>query len=158
MTRRAQTVRTVVLEGARISRPPFYVEAVELASGSFPDLVHLASVTYVDITVFNERIEPTTDFHGLVHAQQFAELGMNGYAFRLKYKRANRGDGFDFSNMGGFRYKKYNYGCAKVATNSHFINSDSCKAIKRDDHFDRVAFHESFLLWQVTERPELAVI
>ena len=95
-------MRTVVLEGARISRPPFYVEAVELASGSFPDLVHLASVTYVDITVFNERIEPTTDFHGLVHAQQFAELGKNGYAFRLKYKRANRGNGFDFSTWAVF--------------------------------------------------------
>ena len=72
-------VRTIVLDGARIPPPPFYAEAVELSSGNFPDFVHLASVTYIDIIVFNEPIQPRSLFHALVHAQQFAVLGMEQY-------------------------------------------------------------------------------
>lgn len=73
------TVRTVALEGARIPPPPFYAEAVALSGGGFPDFVHLASVTYVDIIVFNGAIAPRTLFHGLVHAQQVASLGLEQY-------------------------------------------------------------------------------
>jgi hypothetical protein len=73
------TVRIVMLEGARIPPPPFYAEAAALGSGNFPDFVHLASVTYIDIIVFNEGIAPRTLFHGLVHAQQFASLGLELY-------------------------------------------------------------------------------
>ena len=72
-------VRTVALEGARIPPPPFYAEGVALSSGNFPDFVHLASVTYIDIIVFNDPIAPRTLFHGLVHAQQFAALGLEHY-------------------------------------------------------------------------------
>ena len=56
------TVRTVALEGARIPPPPFYAEAVALSGGGFPDFVHLASVTCVDIIVFNGAIAPRTLF------------------------------------------------------------------------------------------------
>jgi hypothetical protein len=73
------SVRTIVLDGARIPPPPFYAEAVELSSGNFPDFVHLASVTYIDIVVFNEPIQTRTLFHGMVHAQQFACLGIERY-------------------------------------------------------------------------------
>jgi hypothetical protein len=73
------TVRTVTLNGARIPPPTFYAKAVALSSGNFPDFVHLASVTYIDIIVFNEAIAPRTLFHGLVHAQQFACLGLEPY-------------------------------------------------------------------------------
>jgi len=44
------TVRAVILKGARIPPPPFYAEAIVLSSGHFPDFVHLASVTYLDAT------------------------------------------------------------------------------------------------------------
>jgi len=74
-------VRTVILpQGARIPPPYFYAEAMALSSGTFPDFVHLASVTYIDIVVFNEAIALRTLFHALVHAQQFAYLGLEKYA------------------------------------------------------------------------------
>jgi hypothetical protein len=73
------TVRIVALEDARIPPPPFYAEAVAMSSGAFPDFVHLASVTYIDIIVFNGAIAPRTLFHGLVHAQQMASLGLEPY-------------------------------------------------------------------------------
>jgi len=72
-------VRTVTLEGARIPPPPFYPQGLAMSGGRFPDFVHLASVTYVDIIVFNEAIARRTLFHGLVHAQQMAALGMEAY-------------------------------------------------------------------------------
>jgi hypothetical protein len=72
-------VRTVVLKGARIPPPPFYVEAVALSAGNFPDFVHLASVTYVDIVVFHDEIALRTLFHGLVHAAQVAHFGLDRY-------------------------------------------------------------------------------
>lgn len=74
-----ETVRTVVLKGARIPPPPFYSEAVALSSGSFPDFVHLSSVTYLDIIVFHDEIAARTLFHGLVHATQMASLGFERY-------------------------------------------------------------------------------
>jgi hypothetical protein len=73
------TVKTVTLEGARIPPPPFYVEAAAISGGRFPDFVHLASVTYVDVIVFNDPIIPRPLFHGLVHAQQMAALTLDTY-------------------------------------------------------------------------------
>src|SRR6267143_4472395 len=45
------TVKTITLNGARIPPPPFYSEAMTISAGVFPDFVHLASVTYIDIIV-----------------------------------------------------------------------------------------------------------
>ena len=72
-------VKAVTLDGARIPPPPFYSEAVAMSGGHFPDFVHLASVTYIDVIVFNEIIISRTLFHGLVHAQQMASLGLDTY-------------------------------------------------------------------------------
>jgi hypothetical protein len=74
-----ETVKAVTLEGARIPPPPFCAEAVALSAGRFPDFVHLASVTYIDVTVFNDAIIPRPLFHGLVHAQQMAYLTLDNY-------------------------------------------------------------------------------
>ena len=68
-----------MLEGARIPPPHFYAEAMALSSGNFPDFVDLASGTYIDVLVFNEAITPRALFHELVHAQQFATLGLESY-------------------------------------------------------------------------------
>jgi hypothetical protein len=73
-------VRAVILKGARIPPPPFYSEAMALSSGSFPDFVHLASITYSDVIVFHDEITLRTLFHGLVHAAQVAFLGLDRYA------------------------------------------------------------------------------
>lgn len=72
-------VRTVVLKGARIPPPPFYAEALRLTGGRFPDFVHMASVTYVDVIVFHEQIESRPLFHGVVHAAQIEILGLERY-------------------------------------------------------------------------------
>jgi hypothetical protein len=73
------SVKTVALDGARIPPPPFYADAIAMSSGNFPDFVHLASVTYIDVIVFNEKIAARTLFHGLVHAQQMDFLGLDTY-------------------------------------------------------------------------------
>jgi hypothetical protein len=73
------TVKTVTLEGARIPPPPFYSDAVAISGGHFPDFVHLASVTYVDVIVFNDPIIARPLFHGLAHAQKMAFLGLDQY-------------------------------------------------------------------------------
>jgi hypothetical protein len=73
------SVRTIVLRGARIPPPPFYSEAIALSDGNFPDFVHLASVTYLDVIVFHDEIALRTLFHGLVHATQMAFLGFDRY-------------------------------------------------------------------------------
>ncbi len=50
-----------------------------MTGGRFPDFVHMASVTYVDIIVFHDRIESRALFHGAVHAAQIAILGYEKY-------------------------------------------------------------------------------
>ena len=50
-----------------------------MSSVNFLDFVHLASATYVDIIVFNEKIGARTLFQGLVHAEQMAFLGLDTY-------------------------------------------------------------------------------
>jgi hypothetical protein len=72
-------LKIVVLRGARIPPPPFYAEALAMTGGRFPDFVHMASVTYVDVIVFNERIESRALFHGTVHAAQIEVLGFEKY-------------------------------------------------------------------------------
>jgi len=74
-----ENVRAVILKGARIPPPPFYAAAMDFSAGSFPDFVHLASVTYLDIVVFHDEIALRTLFHGLVHATQMALLGVDRY-------------------------------------------------------------------------------
>jgi hypothetical protein len=74
------SVRTITLRGARIPPPPFYSVAIAMSSGNFPDFVHLASITYLDVIVFNDEIAARTLFHGLVHAAQMAFLGLDRYA------------------------------------------------------------------------------
>ncbi len=72
-------VRVVELEGERLPNPPFYEEARALLA-NLPDLTHTASVTFLDVVVFNEKLTERSLFHGLVHAAQFQVLGMERYA------------------------------------------------------------------------------
>src|SRR5438445_1672766 len=72
-------LKTIILKGARIPPPPFYAEAREMSGGRFPDFVHIASVTYIDVIVFHDQIDPRALFHGVVHATQMAMLGFEKY-------------------------------------------------------------------------------
>jgi hypothetical protein len=72
-------VKTITLRGARIPPPPFYARAKEMSGGNFPDFVHLASFTYIDVLVFHDEIAPRALFHALVHATQMELLGFERY-------------------------------------------------------------------------------
>jgi len=73
-------VRTVELHGNRVSPPPFYMQAQVLGLDNLPPITHMASVTFVDVIVFNDLIIERALFHGLVHAVQFQVLGLEQYA------------------------------------------------------------------------------
>jgi hypothetical protein len=72
-------VRTVELHGRRLPPPPFYLEARALGIDNLPELTHMASLTFVDVIVFNDLIIERALFHGLVHAAQFHILGLERY-------------------------------------------------------------------------------
>ncbi len=72
-------VRTVEMAGRRIPNPPFYAEARAMGFGNLPEMTHMASLTFIDVVVFNETITERALFHGLVHAVQFQVLGLERY-------------------------------------------------------------------------------
>ena len=73
-------VRIVELCGRRIPPPPFYEEAQAAGIENLPELTHMASLTFMDMIVFSDRIDARRLFHGLVHATQFYVLGLALYA------------------------------------------------------------------------------
>jgi hypothetical protein len=75
-----QKLKTITLTGGtRIPPPPFYAKAKDMSGGKFPDFVHMASITYIDVIVFHDQIEPRWLFHGAVHAAQMSVLGLEKY-------------------------------------------------------------------------------
>jgi hypothetical protein len=72
-------VRMVELGGARLPNPSFYSDAKALGLVNLPEVTHMASLTFIDVVVFNERITERDMFHGLVHAVQFQILGPERY-------------------------------------------------------------------------------
>jgi hypothetical protein len=72
-------VRIVELHGSRVPNPPFLAEARALGFVNLPEFTHLHSLTFIDVVVFNEKITSRSLFHGLVHAVQFAVLGLERY-------------------------------------------------------------------------------
>jgi hypothetical protein len=72
-------VRIVELNGERLPNPPFYAEARALGFANLPEITHMHSLTFLDVVVFNEKVTERSLFHGLVHAVQFAVLGLERY-------------------------------------------------------------------------------
>ena len=72
-------VRTVELHGRRLPPPPFYLETRARGIENLPALTHMASLTFVNVIVFNDLIIERALFHGLVHAVQFHILGLERY-------------------------------------------------------------------------------
>lgn len=73
-------VRVHELAGARVPNPPFYEQARSLGFTNLPDWAHMQSVTFLDVIVFNEKLNERSLFHGLVHVVQFDLLGIDRYA------------------------------------------------------------------------------
>lgn len=72
-------VKFVELRGKRVPRPSFYEQAAALGIANLPELTHMASLTFVDVIVFNDQLSDRALFHGLVHAAQFQILGLERY-------------------------------------------------------------------------------
>jgi len=72
-------IRIVELSGARLPNPPFYSEAKTRGFENLPEIQHMASMTFLDVVVFNQKLTERELFHGLVHAVQFNILGVELY-------------------------------------------------------------------------------
>jgi hypothetical protein len=72
-------VRVVELLDRRLENPWFYPQAKEQGIRHLPDMTHKAAVTFLDVVVFNGKIESRDLFHGLVHAAQVRVLGVSEF-------------------------------------------------------------------------------
>ena len=81
------TARVVVLDGERVSNPPFYGQLLKMGfeAGSLPDFADMAAITYVDTVVSHEPFTDRLLFHELVHVVQYEKLGLAEFA--AKYVR-----------------------------------------------------------------------
>jgi hypothetical protein len=84
-------IKVVELEGASVPNPPFYSKVRDLGFSNLPNFPQMATLTFLDVAVFNERITDTALFHALVHSVQFHILGIQRYADLLVrgYLRTN---------------------------------------------------------------------
>jgi hypothetical protein len=86
-----ERVRVVQLRGDRVQNPSFYADAKALGLTDLPQIKHMASLTFIDVIVFNDEMTDRALFHGLVHAVQFQILGLERYtqAFVSGFLRTN---------------------------------------------------------------------
>jgi hypothetical protein len=73
-------VKIVELDGEKVPNPSFYPEAKAMGLLRLPEITHMPSMTFIDLIVFNDKINDRSLFHGLVHAVQFQILGVERYA------------------------------------------------------------------------------
>jgi hypothetical protein len=69
-------VRIVELTDRRVPNPWFYPHAKDKGVRHLPDMSHKAAVTFLDVVVFNGKINSRDLFHGLVHAAQVELMGL----------------------------------------------------------------------------------
>lgn len=69
-------VRVVELLDRRLENPWFYPQAKQQGIRHLPDMTHKAAVTFLDVIVFNGKIESRDLFHGLVHVAQVQVMGV----------------------------------------------------------------------------------
>jgi len=69
-------VGVVELDGKRMPNLPFQQEVKALGFENLPEFAHMASMTFLDVVVFSEKLTERRLFHALVHAVQFHVLGL----------------------------------------------------------------------------------
>jgi hypothetical protein len=76
------SARVLVLNGERVSNPPFYSALVEIGfdPALLPDFTHMGAITFVDTIVSHGPMSAQTLFHELVHVVQYEELGLEDFA------------------------------------------------------------------------------
>jgi len=72
-------VKIVQLVGQRITEPSFCQKVRALGFQGLPELTHMASVTFEDVLVFNDKITERLLFHALVRSVQVQVLGLDRY-------------------------------------------------------------------------------
>jgi hypothetical protein len=72
-----ERIRTVELHGRRLPPPPFYLEAQSLGIENLPELTHMASLTFVDVFVFNDLILSARYFTAWYTRCSFSYSGWN---------------------------------------------------------------------------------
>jgi hypothetical protein len=72
-------VKVVQLETCSISEPTRWPESQAVGYKSLLEFTHMASATFEDILVFNDKITERLLFHALVRAVQFQVLGLERY-------------------------------------------------------------------------------
>jgi hypothetical protein len=76
------SARLCVLRGARVPNPSMYSMAKLMGIRNLPDFSDMAAITFVDVIVSHEEFTDDLLFHELVHAVQYAQLGINEFAAR----------------------------------------------------------------------------
>ncbi len=71
--------KVVQLEGQRIKEPSYCQEIRALQFRCFQDFAHMASMTFEDVLVFNEKITERLLLHALVRSVQIQVLGLDRY-------------------------------------------------------------------------------
>lgn len=74
-----ERVRIIELQQERLAGPPQSLREIISRNMEVPELAHMASFTMADVMVFQETVTHRRLFHALVHAAQFALLGMRPY-------------------------------------------------------------------------------
>ncbi|MGB8474626.1 MAG: hypothetical protein WCE61_11140 [Candidatus Acidiferrum sp.] len=74
------SVRIVEMTRRRLDDPPFYAMARARGFFNLPEVRHMASLTFEEVVVFQEKLTDRILFHGLVHVAQFRLLGLERYA------------------------------------------------------------------------------
>jgi hypothetical protein len=73
------SVKVVQLVGRRIAEPSCCMEARAAGFHGLPEFTHLASVTFQEVLVFNDKITERLLFQALVRSVQFQVLGLDRY-------------------------------------------------------------------------------
>lgn len=72
-------IKIVQLEGQRIMAPSYCQEIGAFDFRGFREFTHMASMTFEDVLVFNDKMTERLLFHALVRAVQFQVLGLDRY-------------------------------------------------------------------------------
>lgn len=76
------SARLCVLQGVRVPNPSMYSMAKLMGIRNLPDFSEMAAITFVDVIVSHEEFTHDLLFHELVHAVQYAQLGLKEFAAR----------------------------------------------------------------------------
>ncbi len=77
-----ENVRLRQLRGESLQNPSFYPAVKGMGIANLPDFSLLEAITFRNVIVFAAPISTTLLFHEMVHAEQFRQLGIRGFAKR----------------------------------------------------------------------------